>query len=126
MTKCDIDKLLTVVNLFKCIGNEADRALKMKREADLEFLNAIESVLAVAEHNRQQKTDEQINETSQATNNKTKPSKMNGIICKWISDDFSEICCNADSPAVGDFCPCANYPGLCKHSELVEVGDNEE
>ena len=40
--------------------------------------------------------------------------------CKWISDDFNEICCNDACPACADFCPAANYPGLCKYEEPKE------
>ncbi len=29
--------------------------------------------------------------------------------CEWLSDDFSEICCNADSPYAADFCPFHEY-----------------
>lgn len=32
--------------------------------------------------------------------------------CKWYEDDF---CVNADSPCVGDWCPCTQYPDLCKY-----------
>ena len=32
--------------------------------------------------------------------------------CKWYKDDF---CVNADSPCVADWCPCAQYPDLCKY-----------
>lgn len=37
--------------------------------------------------------------------------------CKWLSDDFSEICTNGDSPACADFCPCTEYPEICKFAE---------
>ena len=29
--------------------------------------------------------------------------------CKWLSDDFMEICCNGDCPACTDFCPTTNF-----------------
>jgi len=28
-------------------------------------------------------------------------------VCKWVSDWFTYVCCNADCPKVADFC---NYP----------------
>ena len=34
--------------------------------------------------------------------------------CKWHKDDF---CVNADSPCVADWCPCTQYPDLCKYYE---------
>ena len=40
--------------------------------------------------------------------------------CKYLSDEYNEVCVNADSPACADFCPCANYPELCKYYEDVE------
>ena len=41
----------------------------------------------------------------------------NGVRCKYLSDDFNEICVNAESPACADFCPCVNYPQICKYAE---------
>ena len=40
--------------------------------------------------------------------------------CKWLSDDWDEICCNAACPACTDWCPAVNYPGLCKYEEPKE------
>lgn len=40
--------------------------------------------------------------------------------CKWLSDDFMEICCNGDCPACTDFCPTTNFPGLCRYEEREE------
>ena len=40
--------------------------------------------------------------------------------CKWLSDDFMEICCNGDCPACTDFCPVPQLPGLCAFEERVE------
>lgn len=37
------------------------------------------------------------------------------MTCKWLSDNYSEICTNADCPVCGDFCPLANYPSICTH-----------
>lgn len=34
--------------------------------------------------------------------------------CKWMQD---EVCVNADCPACADFCPVANYPGVCRFEE---------
>lgn len=40
--------------------------------------------------------------------------------CKYLSDDFNEICCNDSCPARADFCPTVNYPGLCKYEQPKE------
>jgi hypothetical protein len=45
--------------------------------------------------------------------------------CKYLSDDFSEICTNVDCDYLADFCPCTEFPAVCRHSELVEVGDGK-
>ena len=37
--------------------------------------------------------------------------------CRWLSDDFSEVCVNGEYPACGDFCPCVRYPEICKYAE---------
>lgn len=42
--------------------------------------------------------------------------------CKWLSDDFSEICTNGDCPYCADFCPVTEYPEICKCAE-AEGGD---
>lgn len=34
--------------------------------------------------------------------------------CKWMQDEF---CVNADCPACADYCPVANYPGVCRFEE---------
>lgn len=34
--------------------------------------------------------------------------------CKYYQDGF---CTNADSPCVADWCPCTQYPTLCKYCE---------
>ena len=44
--------------------------------------------------------------------------------CKWLSDDFSEICVNGECPACGDFCPCVHYPEICRWAE--ETGQRRE
>ena len=38
-------------------------------------------------------------------------------VCKWLSDDFDEICVNVDSPYVADFCPSTAHPQCCVHFE---------
>lgn len=43
-------------------------------------------------------------------------------MCKWLSDDFDEICVNGECPACCDFCPCVHYPEICKYAEF-EWGD---
>jgi len=48
---------------------------------------------------------------------------MEQMKCKWLSDDFSEICTNADCDYCADFCPCTEYPNACRHSELA--GDDD-
>ena len=40
--------------------------------------------------------------------------------CKWLSDDFTEICTNADCPICCEFCPLVNYPVVCKYYEEKE------
>ena len=40
--------------------------------------------------------------------------------CKWLSDDFNEVCTNADCDCVADFCPCVNYWEICKYAEPLE------
>lgn len=46
--------------------------------------------------------------------------KENGMTgkCKWLSDDFNEVCTNGDCPACSDFCPAVHHPGICKFMEL--------
>lgn len=36
-------------------------------------------------------------------------------VCKWLSDEFSAICVNDESPACGDACPALNYYEICKY-----------
>ena len=40
-----------------------------------------------------------------------------GMMCKWLQD---EICVNGDCPAVADFCPVVNHPGVCRYEEMDE------
>lgn len=35
--------------------------------------------------------------------------------CKYLSDEFSAICVNADAPCCADCCPCLNYQEICKY-----------
>ena len=44
--------------------------------------------------------------------------------CKWLSDDFSAICVNADCPACADACPCVRYPEICRWAE--DAGQRRE
>lgn len=37
--------------------------------------------------------------------------------CIHLSDDFTAVCVNADCPVCCDFCPCLNYPEICKYAE---------
>ena len=39
------------------------------------------------------------------------------MMCKWLQD---EICVNSDCPAVADFCPVVNHPGVCRYEEMDE------
>lgn len=39
------------------------------------------------------------------------------LTCKWLSDEFSAICCNGECPARGDACPALNYEEICKYAE---------
>lgn len=40
-----------------------------------------------------------------------------GMMCKWMED---EVCVNSDCPAVADFCPVVNHPGVCRYEEMDE------
>lgn len=46
--------------------------------------------------------------------------------CKWLSDDFSEICVNADCPICADFCPLTYYPWVCRYYEAAEKEDAQK
>lgn len=35
--------------------------------------------------------------------------------CKWMQD---EVCVNADCPMCADYCPVANFNGVCRYEEL--------
>lgn len=37
--------------------------------------------------------------------------------CKYLSDDFSEVCVNAECPVCADFCPVIDTPGVCRFEE---------
>ena len=39
------------------------------------------------------------------------------MMCKWLKD---EVCVNGDCPAVADFCPVVNHPGVCRYEEMDE------
>lgn len=38
--------------------------------------------------------------------------------CKWLKDEF---CVNDQCPMCADYCPTAQFPGVCKYEELVDV-----
>ena len=44
--------------------------------------------------------------------------------CRFLSDDFNEICVNAESPVCADFCPCVNYPEICKYNATDDDANN--
>ena len=50
---------------------------------------------------------------------------MEQMKCKWLSDDFFEICTNADCDYRADYCPCTKYPNVCRYSELAEENKDE-
>ena len=56
----------------------------------------------------------------------TKGQGGESMTCKWLSDEFSAICTNADCPVCADFCPCSHYPEICRYSgaENASVGDD--
>ena len=37
--------------------------------------------------------------------------------CKWLSDDFSEVCVNGYCPYCADWCPVTLNPEICKYYE---------
>ena len=43
------------------------------------------------------------------------------MVCIHLSDEFSAVCVNAECPACCDFCPCVNYPEICKYAESGEL-----
>lgn len=44
------------------------------------------------------------------------------MMCKWLKD---EVCVNGDCPAVADFCPVVNHPGVCRYEETDEKEGND-
>ena len=38
--------------------------------------------------------------------------------CKWLSDDFSEVCASGDCPVCADFCPVTQHSEICKFAEF--------
>lgn len=40
------------------------------------------------------------------------------MTCKWLSDDFNEICTNGDCPYCADFCPVTGNPEICKFMDM--------
>ena len=43
--------------------------------------------------------------------------------CKYYQDEF---CVNADSPCVADYCPCVEYPGLCRYYKSLHNNMKEK
>ena len=43
--------------------------------------------------------------------------------CKWCKDEF---CVNADCPMCADYCPVADYPGVCRYEEREEENDERK
>lgn len=41
--------------------------------------------------------------------------------CKWLSDDFYEICTNDKCPLCGDFCPLIVTPDVCKWEDRRDL-----
>lgn len=46
--------------------------------------------------------------------------------CKWLSDNFSETCVNADCPYCGDWCEMTEHPEVCKFFVENEINKMEE
>lgn len=46
------------------------------------------------------------------------------MTCKWLSDDFDEICTNGDCPYCADFCPVTDHPEICKYDEDGAKSEN--
>ena len=40
--------------------------------------------------------------------------------CKWLTDDGYAKCKNPDSPMNNDYCPCLNFPEICRYSDKEE------
>lgn len=36
------------------------------------------------------------------------------MTCKWLSDNYSQVCTNAECPVCGNFCPFV-VPDICKY-----------
>lgn len=46
--------------------------------------------------------------------------EVDNTACKWLSDEFTAVCTNADCPCCADFCECLQYPEICRYSEVKE------
>lgn len=44
-----------------------------------------------------------------------------GMVCKWLSDDYDEICTNGDCPYCVGFCPVTEHPEICKFMDMYMV-----
>lgn len=40
--------------------------------------------------------------------------------CKYLSNDFSEICVNGDCPYCADACPVTEYPEICRYAKAEQ------
>lgn len=43
------------------------------------------------------------------------------MVCKWLSDDYDEICTNGDCPYCAGFCPVTEHPEICKFMDMYMV-----
>ena len=39
------------------------------------------------------------------------------MTCRWLSDDFSEVCVNGDCPCCAEWCPVTEHPEICRWAE---------
>lgn len=40
--------------------------------------------------------------------------------CRWLSDDYDEVCVNVECPVCGEFCPVVDFPGVCRYEDRGE------
>lgn len=48
------------------------------------------------------------------------------MTCKWLSDEYTAVCTNAESPCVADFCAALNCPEICKYAEPIESANDRK
>lgn len=41
--------------------------------------------------------------------------------CRWLSDDFNEVCVNGDCPYCAEWCPVTEHPEVCRFVEVRET-----